>query len=153
MSVAPVRKEIVVETSQARAFRVFTEEHGAWWPLATHHIGEKAAETAVIEPRAGGRWFERAADGTICLWGQVQVWEPPSRLVLLWQISSAWKYEEDFSTEIEVRFVTLGPAATRIEFEHRQLERFGEKAAAQRESMDGGWGKILDLYVARAKAA
>ena len=83
----------------------------------------------------------------------MQVWEPPSRLVLLWQISSDWKYDETFSTEVEIRFVTLGPAQTRIEFEHRQLERFGEKAAAQRQSMDGGWSMILELYKARANAA
>jgi hypothetical protein len=67
--IEPIRKSLVVEATAERAFRVFTEEHGAWWPLATHHIGKQAAETAVIEPRAGGRWFERATDGTICLWG------------------------------------------------------------------------------------
>jgi uncharacterized protein YndB with AHSA1/START domain len=149
----PIRKSFVVDATPERAFRVFTEEHGAWWPLATHHIGEKAAETAVIEPRAGGRWFERATDGTICLWGHVQVWEPPSRVVLTWQIGSDWKYDDNFSTEVEVRFVTLGPAQTRVEFEHRQLERFGEKAPAQRQSMDSGWGRILELYATRARAA
>ena len=73
--------------------------------------------------------------------------------MLLWQIGSNWKYDDDFSTEIEVRFVTLGPAQTRIEFEHRQLERFGEKADAQRQTMDGGWGGILELYKARTEAA
>jgi uncharacterized protein YndB with AHSA1/START domain len=146
--IEPIRKSLVVETTPERAFRVFTEQHGAWWPLATHHIGKTPPEAAVIEPRAGGRWYERAADGTICLWGHVQAWEPPHRLVLLWQIASDWAYDESFSTEIEVRFVALGPARTRIEFEHRQLERFGDRAAAQRETMDGGWGGIFDLYAA-----
>lgn len=147
-----IRKSFEVETTAERAFRVFTEEHGLWWPLATHHIGDEVPVTAVIEPGAGGRWYSRNADGTIVMKGRVKTWEPPSRLVLLWQINADWKYDEDFSTEVEVRFVTLGPAATRIEFEHRQLERFGDKAAAQRQSMDGGWGKILELYAARAKA-
>jgi uncharacterized protein YndB with AHSA1/START domain len=150
--IEPICKSFVVETSQERAFRVFTEEFGAWWPLATHHIGKQPAETAVIEPRGGGRWFERATDGTVCMWGHVQAWEPPSRVVLLWQLTQDWVYDENFSTEIEVRFVMLGPAATRVEFEHRQLERFAERAAEQRTSMDSGWGSILELYAARVKA-
>jgi hypothetical protein len=153
--IAPVRKEIVVEASQVRAFRVFTEEHGQWWPLATHHIGEKAAETAIIEPRAGGRWFERAADGTECLWGKVAVWDPPGRLVLSWEISPNWKHDETLATEVEVRFVVLGPALTRIELEHRQLERLGDAAEAMRGAFDseGGWSGILQAYAARAAKA
>ena len=114
MTIAPVRKEIVVEASQERAFRVFTAEHGAWWPLATHHIGAQAAETAVIEPRVGGRWLERAADGTECQWGRVLVWDPPGRLVLAWQIGADWKHDDALLTEVEVRFVALGPALTRV---------------------------------------
>jgi uncharacterized protein YndB with AHSA1/START domain len=152
MSVLPVRKEIVVEASQARAFRVFTEEHGAWWPLATHHIGEKDAETAIIEPRVGGRWFERAADGTECLWGKVLVWDPPGRIVLSWEIGANFKYDSALSLEVEVRFVVLGPASTRIELEHRNLERLGEAAETMRGAFDseGGWGGILKSYAARA---
>src|SRR3954452_25452427 len=132
MSVPPVRKEVVVEASQARAFRVFTEEHGAWWPLATHHIGEKAAETAIIEPHAGGRWFERAQDGTECQWGRVLVWDPPGRLVLSWQIGGEWKYDPAFASEVEIRFVALGPARTRVELEHRKLDALGPAAEGMR---------------------
>jgi hypothetical protein len=151
--IAPVRKEIVVEASQARAFRVFTEEHGLWWPLASHHIGEKPAETAIIEPRAGGRWFERAADGSECLWGKVAVWDPPGRLVLSWEIGATWKHDESIATEVEVRFVVLGPALTRIELEHRMLERLGDAAETMRGAFDseGGWSGILKAYAARAK--
>ena len=147
-----VRKEITVETSQARAFRAFTEEHGAWWPLATHHIGEKDAETAIIEPRAGGRWFERAADGTECQWGKVLVWDPPGRIVLAWQIGSNWKHDPALSTEVEIRFVVLGPALTRIELEHRQLERFGEAAETMRGAFEseGGWLGIMQRFAAHA---
>lgn len=149
-----VRKEITVEVSQARAFRAFTEEHGAWWPLATHHIGEKDAVTAVMEPHAGGRWFERAADGTECQWGRVLVWDPPGRIVLAWQIGANWKHDPDFVTEVEVRFVVLGPALTRVELEHRQLERFGEGAEAMRGAFesDGGWNGMLKLFGEHAKA-
>jgi uncharacterized protein YndB with AHSA1/START domain len=149
-TIEPIRKELVVETTQARAFRVFTEEHGAWWPLATHHIGSKPAETAIIEPRAGGRWFERAQDGSECMWGHVQVWDPPGRIVLTWEIGSDWQHDQTLLTEVEVRFVALGPARTRIEFEHRMLEKFGEKAQSMRDSMNPGWAGILDLYAERA---
>ncbi|WP_342359152.1 SRPBCC family protein [Terrarubrum flagellatum] len=154
MTIASVRKEITVEVTQARAFRVFTEEHGAWWPLATHHIAAKPAETAIIEPFAGGRWFERAADGEICLWGKVLAWEPPTRLVLGWQIGADWKHDPALITEVEIRFVALGPALTRIELEHRDLERFGEAAGTLRGSFDseGGWAGIMKLYGERASA-
>jgi hypothetical protein len=154
MPAAPIRKEIEVEASQARAFRVFTEEHGAWWPLATHHIGAAAAETAIIEPRNGGRWFERAADGSECDWGRVLVWDPPGRLVLSWQIGADWTRDETLLTEVDVRFVALGPARTRIELEHRQLERYGETAEQMRGIFDseGGWSGILRRFADRATA-
>ena len=149
-----VRKEITVEASQARAFDVFTREHGAWWPLATHHIGSAAAETAIIEPHAGGRWFERAADGSECDWGRVLVWDPPGRLVLAWEISADWKHDESIDTEVEVRFVSLGPARTRVELEHRRLDRYGAAAEQMRGIFDSedGWTNILRLFVARAHA-
>ena len=153
MTIAPVRKEIVVEASQERAFRVFTAEHGAWWPLATHHIGAQAAETAVIEPRVGGRWLERSADGTECPWGKVLVWDPPGRLVLAWQIGADWKHDDALLTEVEVRFVALGPALTRVELEHRLLDRYGAAAEGLRGAFDseGGWTGILRSFAARAR--
>jgi uncharacterized protein YndB with AHSA1/START domain len=149
-----VRKEITVEASQARAFDVFTREHGAWWPLATHHIGSAAAETAIIEPHAGGRWFERAADGSECDWGRVLVWDPPGRLVLAWEISTDWKHDESINTEVEVRFVSLGPARTRVELEHRRLDRYGAAAEQMRGIFDSenGWTNILRLFAVRAHA-
>ena len=149
-----VRKEITVEASQVRAFDVFTREHGAWWPLATHHIGSAAAETAIIEPHAGGRWFERAADGSECDWGRVLVWDPPGRLVLAWEISADWKHDESINTEVEVRFVSLGPARTRVELEHRRLDRYGAAAEQMRGIFDSenGWTNILRLFAVRAHA-
>jgi len=147
-----VRKTITVEASQAHAFAVFAEKHGSWWPLKTHHIGAQAAETAIIEPRAGGRWFERAADGSECNWGKVLVWEPPARLLLCWQIRANWKYDPDFATEVEVRFIAEGPRTTRVELEHRNLERFGDKAEDMRKAFDsdGGWTGILQTFAAVA---
>jgi hypothetical protein len=148
MAVEPVRREIVIEASQAHTFRVFTENLGAWWPLATHHIGEKEAETAVIEPRAGGRWYERAVDGTQCEWGRVLVWDPPGRLVLAWQIGPNFKYDSAVESEVEIRFVTLSPARTRVELEHRNFERMGEGAEAIRGSVGspGGWTAVMKVF-------
>jgi hypothetical protein len=153
MSAISVRKQFTVETSQARAFRVFTEEIGAWWPLATHHISEKVAETAIIEPRNGGRWFERAADGSECEWGKVLVWDPPGRLVLGWQIGADWKYDADLVTEVDIRFVAVGPAQTRVELEHR-LDGFGARAEAMRALFDSNtaWVGVLQHFVDRAKS-
>jgi hypothetical protein len=148
-----VRKEITVETSQARAFTVFTQEHGAWWPLGTHHIGSAPAETAIIEPRAGGRWFERAADGSECNWGRVRVWDPPGRLVLSWQISADFKHDASIDTEVEVRFVALGPALTRVELEHRRLENYGAAAEKMRATFDSetAWTGVLKHFAQRAR--
>lgn len=90
MSVEPVRKKIVVAMSPERAFRIFTEGIDRWWPRE-HHIGESPLKRAVLEPRAGGRWYAVSEDGSECDTGKVLVWEPPRRLVLAWQITAQWK--------------------------------------------------------------
>ena len=145
--VQAVRKEIVVEAPQERAFRVFTEGIDKWWPKA-HHIGKVEMQAAVMEPRVGGRWYERGTDGSECLWGKVLVYEPPRRLVLAWQINAQWQYDEAFSTEVEVRFTSEGPKRTRVELEHRDLERFGEAQEAVRKAFEsgGGWPELLALF-------
>jgi uncharacterized protein YndB with AHSA1/START domain len=114
-----------------------------WWP-ATHSINASPLKQAIIEPRAGGRWYERREDGTECQWGKVLVWEPPTRLVLAWKIGAAWKYDPAFLTEVEVRFIAEGPAATRVELEHRGLESYGAAAAKLRGAFDspGGWSGL-----------
>lgn len=150
---AIVRRSIVVQAPQAHAFDVFTARFADWWPLATHHIGGAPAATAILEPRAGGRWFERAADGTECDWGRVLVWDPPGRVVLAWEINAAWKHEPGLGVEVDVRFVPAGPDTTRVELEHRGLERYGEQARQMRDRFDsdGGWTGILHAF-ARAAA-
>jgi len=107
-TVEAVRKSITVDVPQERAFEVFTSGMSRWWPLDSHHIGETEPTEAVVEPRAGGRWFERAADGTECEWGRVIAWEPPERVVFAWQLGPEWKYDPDpaMSTEVEGRFVS-----------------------------------------------
>jgi len=145
-----VRRSIVVEAPQERAFTVFTERMSTWWPLETHHIGEQKAEAAVVEPRAGGRWYERAADGTECEWGRVIAWKPPERVVFGWHLGPEWKYDPDeaLATEVEVRFVVEGPTTTRVELEHRGFERLGERADELRIPVagEGGWSGLLELF-------
>lgn len=143
-----VTKTLVVEAPVGKAFGVFTEGIGTWWPLSTHHIGDAECETAVMEPRAGGRWYERGVDGSECEWGRVLVWEPPTRVVLAWQLTAEWKHDPDFHTEVEVRFTSESPTRTRVEFEHRGLEAFGDKAATITEALnsEGGWSGMLDAF-------
>jgi uncharacterized protein YndB with AHSA1/START domain len=118
-----VRKVVSVQAPREVAWRVFTEQMATWWPLAMYKIGKAAAVDAVIEPRVGGRWYERGEDGTTCDWGRVLAWEPHARLVLTWDITADWQYDPALQTEIEVRFIAEGEAGTRVELEHRRLDR------------------------------
>lgn len=144
-----IKKQLVVEAPIARAFEVFAATMGTWWPVE-HHIGKTAFAAIVIEPRVGGRWFERGTDGTECQWGKVLVWEPPARLVLAWQLDSTFKYDPALVTEVDIRFTAIGERSTRVEFEHRNLDRFGEVAAKIGPMMDEGWGQILASYTTTA---
>lgn len=143
---APVRKTIFVDAPQAHAFAVFTSGIGRWWPKS-HHIGKVEPERPVIEPRAGGRWYELGEDGTECEIGQVLEWEPPARVLLAWQLDAQWKYNPALITEVEVRFAPEGNG-TRVDLEHRNLERLGESGETMRAMIDSpnGWGHLLQLY-------
>jgi uncharacterized protein YndB with AHSA1/START domain len=103
----------------------------------------------VIEPRTGGRWYDIGEDGTEMEWGRVLDWDAPERLVLAWQLDAEWTYDPEFETTVEVRFTPDGDG-TIVDFEHRDLERFGEKANEVRgefdTGMDGGWGQLLAAY-------
>ncbi len=142
-----------VNASQQRAFDVFTNGFGTWWPME-HHIGAQDMVDAIIEPRAGGRWYERAADGTECEWGSVLEWNAPERVVLAWHLSPQFEYNPDpaFATEVEVRFIAEGPMSTRVELEHRGFEVHGEPGEAMRAAVSApdGWGGILRSYAAQA---
>jgi uncharacterized protein YndB with AHSA1/START domain len=147
-----VRKVMSVRASQAVAWRVFTEKMGTWWPLANYKIGKASAVDAVVEPHVGGRWYERGDDGSTCQWGSVLAWEPPSRLVLSWDITADWQYDPLLKTEIEVRFVADGKDATRVELEHRRLDRYGSRRDEMRHIFEtgGDWGRLLAMFAARA---
>jgi uncharacterized protein YndB with AHSA1/START domain len=151
---APVRRSVDVKTNIERAFDVFTAGIGSWWPHS-HTIGKGKLKTAVIEPRAGGRWYGEDDDGATTEWGKVLAFEPPSRVLLAWQIGDRWSYDPQVMTEVEVRFTRLAAELTRVELEHRHLERLGpefEKMRAAFESPNG-WGAMMALYAAAAEAA
>src|SRR5689334_7019857 len=132
-----IHKTITVETSQARAFRTFTDGIDRWWPRE-HHIGTSPMKKLILEGKAGGRWYAISEDGSECDTGKVLAWEPSGRVLLAWQITAEWKYDPNFSTEVEVTFIPEGASRTRVELEHRQIERFGSKADAIVGQMDPG---------------
>lgn len=154
-SISDLTGTVTVALPVERAFAFFTESFGAWWPAA-YHIGEADMADAVLEPYVGGRWFERGVDGTECDWGRVLVWEPPHRLVVTWQISGHWKFDADpdRASEIEVRFVAEGPDRTRVDLEHRHLDRLveGEAMRTVIEQSGGGWSTVLQQFATAAES-
>jgi uncharacterized protein YndB with AHSA1/START domain len=153
INVAPVRKSLRVNADAARAFDVFTAGFARWWPRS-HHISSVPMKDAIIEPRVGGRWYERGEDGSECEWGKVLVWEPPSRLVLGWQINNNFKYDPAIMSEVEVRFTTESAGVTLIELEHRNIDRLGTDAEDFRKKVDSpnGWTLIMQTYAAAVAA-
>ncbi len=150
---APVRKSVVVKADVDRAFAAFTKNIGRWWPR-THSVSTVPQADVIVESRTGGRWYERGTDGSECEWGKVLLWEPPARLILAWQLNAQWKYDPTLLTEVEITFTTLAEGGTRVELEHRHLERFGEHAERIRDAVgsDRGWMGILRAYGAHADA-
>jgi len=155
-SIAPIRKSLLVNVSIERAFEVFTGEFDAWWPRS-HHLGSAPAKRTVMEPRLGGRIYSEGEDGSSVQWAQILVWEPPTRFVMAWQISPAWKREPDpvKCSEVEVMFTAETDGQTLVELEHRHFERHGEGGEVIRTQVggDGGWGSLLKLFKAKTEEA
>jgi uncharacterized protein YndB with AHSA1/START domain len=153
-TIAPVRYEVTVPISAEQAFTLFTEGFNSWW--IGHHIGKAELAEAVLEPKVGGRWYERGVDGSECEWGTVLVFEPPGRLVVTWQINAQWEYDPDpdHASEIELLFIEQD-GQTKVDFQHRHIERLGADAEdlARVVSAEGGWPTILDKFADSAKAA
>ena len=147
IAIAPVKKSVTVKASPERAFEIFTAGMTRWWP-ATHTILKVAPREHVIEPRVGGRWYERGEDGSECDWGRVLLWEPPRRVVLAWQINARWTFDPSLVTELDVQFEAQADGSTEVSLEHRNLERFGADAATLRESIGSemGWGGLLGAF-------
>jgi uncharacterized protein YndB with AHSA1/START domain len=151
-----VQASVVVVAPIDKAFSTFTADIGSWWP-PEHHILQGELAEMVFEPRAGGHVFDRATDGTECRWARVLAYEPPHRFVLSWDINLQWQLEADPGrcSEIEVRFLSEGPSSTRVELEHRHLERHGEGWEQMRDAVGSpdGWQRGLGRFAQRAAHA
>jgi uncharacterized protein YndB with AHSA1/START domain len=149
-----VRKEIVVDAPIERAFAVFTGRFGDFKPPEHNMLGVPIAET-VFEPRVGGNIVDRAADGSECRWARILAFDPPSRVVFSWDISPQWTVETDpaHTSEVEVRFYAESAGRTRVELEHRHIERHGGGWQAIVDGVNGseGWPLYLDRYAALLK--
>ena len=146
-----VRSSIVVDAPIERAFSVFTDGIASWWDK-DHHILEGELAEMVFEPRVGGHVYDRGIDGSECRWARVLAFDPPERFVISWDINTQWKLETDPSktSEVEVRFTAEGPDRTRVELEHRHLERHGTGWEFVRDGVgnEGGWPLYLQRYAA-----
>ena len=149
---AAIVKTLEVRARPEHAFDVFAARMGEWWHKE-HSIAQGTTQKdVVVEPRSGGRWYELGMDGSEHPWGHVIDYDPPNRLLLAWQLNRNFDFDPELVTEVEVLFEPSGDG-TRVRFEHRNLERLGEGAAAEMEAMDGGWGMLLGLFEAKANAA
>ena len=146
---AAVRHEIVVEAPVERAFDVFIGQMDRIKPRDHNLLAVDIADT-VFEPRAGGRVYDRGTDGSECEWGSVLVYEPPNRVVFSWNIDPRWQVEPDADkrSEVEVRFVADGADRTRVELEHRHLDRHGDGWEGLRDGVGApdGWPLYLRRF-------
>jgi len=152
VSIAPVRKSVVVDVGPAEAFAAFTTRIDRWWPKS-HGIGPAPVRESIIEPFVGGRWHTRCEDGSDVTVGHVRAWEPGRRVVFSWEISAEWKPEPRaaYASEVEVTFTAEADGRTRVDVEHRDFERMvapgGDK---MRSAVDGGWPPLLALFAQEA---
>jgi uncharacterized protein YndB with AHSA1/START domain len=150
-----VRAETVVDAPIERAFAVFTEGIGSWFPPEYNLLDVDIAER-VFEPRAGGHVYDRGTDGSECHWGRVLSYEPPKRVVVAWHIDPQWQIEPDpeKASEFEVRFTSETPDRTRVELEHRHIDRHGDGWERTRDALSGGggWADCLDAFAQRLAA-
>lgn len=151
-----IQTEVVVEAPIEQAFRVFTERFDEIKPREHNMLDVDIAES-VFEPRAGGRVYDRGVDGTECQWARVLDYEAPERIVFTWDISPQWQLETDLerASEVEVRFVAEAPERTRVELEHRHLDRHGDGWEGLREGVrgEGGWPLYLVRFADQVGAA
>lgn len=150
ITIAPVKKSIVVKAPQTKAFDVFVDGIDRWWPK-THHIGASPMLRFLIERKQGGRWYGEHEDGSEVITGHVLAWDPPSRVVLSWEINPEWKPSPTVYSEIEVRFITEDANSTRVELQHHKFEVLGKGGQKMRDEVNGGWPSILDMFKAEAE--
>ncbi len=148
MTISPVIRSCDIAASLEHAFDVFTIGIARWWDKDKSINQGIPMREAVLEPFAGGRWYERGEDGSECEWGKVLIWDRPNRLVLAWQINAQWAYDANLITEVDIVFTATDSQHTRVDLEHRNLERFGDQALAARGALDspGGWSGLLEAF-------
>lgn len=146
---ATIKKSVVVEAPIERAFEVFTLEFGSFKPPDHNLLAVPIAET-IFEPRVGGCIYDRGIDGSECRWARVLAYDPPRMVRLSWDINTQWQVETDLerTSEWEVRFIAEAPDRTRVEIEHRHLDRHGQGWQAKRDAIDGenGWPIYLTRF-------
>lgn len=149
--IAKVSKSVRVKAPVERAFDAFTVGLTRWWPQ-NHGIGEKPIAKVWMEPKLGGRWIEQAESGKETLVATIIEWQPPHRLVLLWQINADWKPDSSMKSEVDIRFTAQGPNETLVELLHHKFETMGLTAGTKmRNDVDGGWPGMLEKFAALAE--
>jgi uncharacterized protein YndB with AHSA1/START domain len=150
-----VRTSIIVEALIDQAFSVFTKGLGSWWP-PEYNILEVDIAERVFETHVGGRVYDIGTDGSECHWARVLAFEPPNRLVITWDLSPQWQVETDpeKTSEVEVRFVSEAPDRTRVELEHRHIDRHGDGWDGLRDQIgsDSGWPGAMRRFAERLAA-
>jgi uncharacterized protein YndB with AHSA1/START domain len=144
-----VRHSVVVDAPIERAFQVFTVDFGRFKPPEHNLLGVEIAET-IFEPRVGGYLYDRGIDGSECRWARILAYDPPHRVVISWDISPYWQIEIDpgRTSEVDIRFIAESTGRTRVELEHRHLDRHGDGWEGVRDGVDGdqGWPLYLRRY-------
>jgi len=147
-----VHRSITVPLAQGEAFALFTDGIDSWWPRDGYSIGQAPLQQTILETHEGGRWFERSTDGSEHVWGRVLEWHPPHRVVMSWQISADWAADPTLATAVDVRFGEVRPGRTRVDLEHRHLDRYGDRHVDMLAAFGSsdGWQAVLDAYAASA---
>jgi uncharacterized protein YndB with AHSA1/START domain len=149
--IAPVRKSVRVRAPIARAFDVFTGGLSRWWPH-DHGVGKKPIQKVLMEPRLGGRWLEISEDGSQTTVATITRWEPPHRVVMVWQVNARWQPDPAMKSEVEVCFTAVGPDATQVELVHHGFESMGaEDGASMRKDVERGWPGLIERYAQEAE--
>jgi uncharacterized protein YndB with AHSA1/START domain len=141
--IEPLRLSFTVACPPERAFELWTARTSLWWPVS-HTVTAEAGLEVVLEPRVGGRIFERAPSGREEDWGEVVLWEPPRRLGYRWHL----RQDRADATDVEIAFVPEGDGSTRVDIEHRGWERLGARGPGLRERNERGWGGLTPHFVA-----
>ncbi len=147
-TLAAVHRSVTVKASVEKAFAVFTEAFTTWWP-PTYQISPNGYEAAFIEPRLGGRWYQRCPDGSEQDWGTVLAWDPPHHVRLTWQIDAEWQYDPDPShaSEVDVTFTDEGNGLTRVDLVHSRFDQLaGAASLAETVGGENGWKTILSRF-------